>query len=135
MEVHQSNSPRTIPKKLVPMRGTGINKTKMSQITEKKAGWQDLTADFERGFLKKNMEDMDVEVQGSTKRPAPGDTPDREAQANTKSQASESPNKNRGPDLQGVNIGGDPHGIENGYARKDHELKVCHGQPVNEQNG
>ena len=54
---------------------------------EKKAGWQDLTADFEKGFLK-IMKDMDVEVQGPIKRPAPEGTPDREAQARTKSQAS-----------------------------------------------
>jgi len=76
-----------------------------------KIGWQDLTADFEQGFLK-IMKDMDVEVQGS-----------------------ESPNKNQGPNLQGGNLGGDPHGIENGYARRDHKRSVCHGQPVNEQNG
>ena len=60
----------------------------ISQAMEKKAGWQDLTADFEKGFLK-IMKDMDVEVQGPTKRPAPEGTPDREAQARTKSQASD----------------------------------------------
>ena len=59
-----------------------------------------------------NHEDMDVEVQGS-----------------------ESPNKNRGPNFQGGNLGGDPHGIESGYASRDHKRSVCHGQPVNEQNG
>ena len=59
----------------------------ISQAMEKKAGWQDLTADFEKGFLK-IMKDMDVEVQGPNKRPAPEGTPDREAQARTKSQAS-----------------------------------------------
>ena len=59
----------------------------ISQAMEKKAGWQDLTADFEKGFLK-IMKDMDVEMQGPTKRPAPEGTPDREAQARTKSQAS-----------------------------------------------
>ena len=56
----------------------------ISQAMEKKAGWQDLTADFEKGFLKI----MNVEVQGPNKRPAPEGTPDREAQARTKSQAS-----------------------------------------------
>ena len=58
----------------------------ISQAMEKKAGWQDLTADFEKGFLKIMKED--VEMQGPTKRPAPEGTPDREAQARTKSQAS-----------------------------------------------
>ena len=60
----------------------------ISQALEKKAGWQDLTADFEKGYLK-IMKDMDVEVQGPTKRPAPEGTPDREAQARSKSQTSE----------------------------------------------
>jgi len=46
-----------------------------------------LTSDFEKGFLK-IMKDMDVEVRGPTKRPAPEGTADREAQARTKSQAS-----------------------------------------------
>ena len=68
----------------------------ISQVMEKKAGWQDLTkkagwqdlaADFEKGFLK-IMKDMDVEMEGPTKKPAPESTPDREAQARTKSQAS-----------------------------------------------
>ena len=63
--------------------------TTIAQATEKKAGWQDLTADFEKGYLK-IMQEMDVEVvQASTKRPAPEGTPDREAQARTKAQASD----------------------------------------------
>ena len=63
--------------------------TTIAQASEKKAGWQDLTADFEKGFLK-ITQDMDVEVvQASTKRPAPEGTPDREAQARTKAQASD----------------------------------------------
>ena len=62
--------------------------TSIAQATEKKAGWQDLTADFENGFLKIMM-DIDGEGQGSTKRPAPEGTPDREAQARTKAHASE----------------------------------------------
>ena len=64
------------------------NANSIAQALEKKAGWQDLTADFEKGFLK-IMKDMDVEVQGPTKRPAPEGTPDREAQARSKSQTSE----------------------------------------------
>ena len=63
--------------------------TTIAQATENKAGWQDLTADFEKGFLK-IMQEMDVDTaQGSTKRPAPEGTPDREAQARTKAQASD----------------------------------------------
>ena len=63
--------------------------TTIAQATENKAGWQDLTADFEKGFLK-IMSEMDVDTtQGATKRPAPEGTPDREAQARTKAQASE----------------------------------------------
>eukprot|EP00434_Breviolum_minutum_P028622 symbB.v1.2.025326.t1/scaffold2451.1/size78874/11 len=62
--------------------------TSIAQATEKKAGWQDLTADFEKGFLKILM-DIDGEGQGVTKRPAPEGTPDREAQARTKTHASE----------------------------------------------
>ena len=58
----------------------------ISQAMEKKVRGQDLTADFEKGF-EKIMKDMD-EVRGSTKRPAPEGTPDREVQARTKSQAS-----------------------------------------------
>ena len=45
--------------------------TTIAQATENKAGWQDLTADFEKGFLK-IMQEMDVDTaQGSTKRPSP----------------------------------------------------------------
>ena len=63
--------------------------TTIAQATENKAGWQDLTADFEKGFLK-IMQEMDVDTaQSSTKRPAPEGTPDREAQARTKAQASD----------------------------------------------
>ena len=44
---------------------------------------------FSKGFLK-IMQEMDVDTaQGSTKRPAPEGTPDREAQARTKAQASD----------------------------------------------
>ena len=62
--------------------------TTIAQATENKAGWQDLTADFEKGFLKIMSEMVDT-TQGATKRPAPEGTPDREAQARTKAQASE----------------------------------------------
>ena len=62
--------------------------TSIAQATEKKTGWQDLTADFEKGFLK-ITKDIDGEGQGSTKRPAPEGTPDRETQARTKTHASE----------------------------------------------
>ena len=63
--------------------------TTIAQATENKAGWQDLTADFEKGFLK-IMSEMGVDTtQGATKRPAPEGTPDRETQARTKAQASE----------------------------------------------
>ena len=108
---------------------------------EKKAGWQDLTADFEKGFLK-IMKDMNVEVQGPTKRPAPEGTPGREAQARTKSQASNLiprslPTEIEDPisKVEGGNIGGDLHGIENGYARRNHKWSVFHGKPIDEQNG
>ena len=60
--------------------------TTIAQATENK---QDLTADFEKGFLK-IMPEMDVDTtQGATKRPVPEGTPDREAQARTKAQASD----------------------------------------------
>ena len=63
--------------------------TTIAQATENKAGWQDLTADFEKGFLK-IMPEMDGDtVQGSTKRPVPERTPDCEAQSRTKAQASD----------------------------------------------
>ena len=58
------------------------------QAMERKAGWQDLPADFEKGF-RKIMKHINVEMQGRTKRPAPEGTPDREAQARTKSQTSD----------------------------------------------
>eukprot|EP00434_Breviolum_minutum_P026503 symbB.v1.2.023429.t1/scaffold2141.1/size89931/6 len=63
--------------------------TTIAQATENKAGWQDLTADSEKGFLK-IMPEMDVDtVQGSTKRPVPEGTPDCEAQSRTKAQLSD----------------------------------------------
>ena len=57
--------------------------TTIAQAIEKKAGWQDLTADFEKDFLKINQE-MEVEVVQ-----APEGTPDREAQTRTQSLASD----------------------------------------------
>ena len=63
--------------------------TTIAQATGNKAGWQDLTADFEKGFLK-IMQEMDVDTaQRTTKRPAPEGTPDREVQTRMKAQASD----------------------------------------------
>ena len=63
--------------------------TTIAQATESKAGWQDLTANFEKGFLK-IMQEVEVDTaQGSTKRPAPEGMLEREAQARAKAQASD----------------------------------------------
>ena len=106
----------------------------ISQAMEKKAGWQDLTADFEKGFLK-IMKDMDVEVQGPIKRPAPEGTPDREAQARTKSQASTLILRSLPTEIEDPISKVEISAIENGYARRDHTWSVCHGKSVNEQDG
>ena len=95
MDVKDGSTPiqfaKDNPKKVGSKAWDGYEQYKdahsISQAMEKKAGWQDVTADLEKGFLK-IMKDMDVEVWGPTKRPAPEGTPDREAQARTKSQAS-----------------------------------------------
>lgn len=59
--------------------------TTIQEATSQGANWQDLSADFEKGYLKiADIKSMDVEVQGSTKRGAPEGTPDREADARSK---------------------------------------------------
>jgi len=89
MEVLKFNLPKKSGSKAWERYEAYKGTTTIAQATEKKAGWQDLTADFEKGFLK-ITQDMDVEVvRVSTKRPAPEGTPDRETQARTKTQASD----------------------------------------------
>ena len=59
--------------------------TSIQEATRQGANWQDLSADFEKGYLKiPSLTPMDVEAQGSTKRGAPEGTPDREADARSK---------------------------------------------------
>ena len=63
--------------------------TTVAEAKDKKAGWQDLTSDFEKGFLK-SVEDEHMDIPSlATKRPAPEGTPDKEAQARSKSQPSD----------------------------------------------
>ena len=60
--------------------------TTVAEAKDKKAGWQDLTSDFEKGFLKfVGVEHMDTSGS-AVKRPAPEGTPHKEAQARSKSQ-------------------------------------------------
>ena len=60
--------------------------TTVAEAKDKKAGWLDLTSDFEKGFLKfVGVEQMDTSGS-AVKRPAPEGTPDKEAQARSKSQ-------------------------------------------------
>ena len=61
--------------------------TTIQEATNQGANWQDLSADFEKGYLKiRDIKPVDVEMdaQGSTKRGAPEGTPDREADARSK---------------------------------------------------
>ena len=59
--------------------------TSIQEATRQGANWQDLSADFEKGYLKiPSLTPMDLEAQGSTKRGAPEGTPVREADARSK---------------------------------------------------
>ena len=61
--------------------------TTIQEATNQGANWQDLSADFEKGYLKiRDIKpaDIEMEAQGSTKRGAPEGTPDREADARSK---------------------------------------------------
>ena len=59
--------------------------TTIRDATAKGANWQDLTADFEREYLKiPALMPVDEAGPGSTKRSAPEGTPDREAGARSK---------------------------------------------------
>ena len=61
--------------------------TTIQEATNQGANWQDLSADFEKGYLKiRDIKpaDIDMEANGSTKRGAPEGTPDREADARSK---------------------------------------------------
>ena len=56
--------------------------TSIQEATRQGANWQDLSTDFEKGYLK--IPSRTPEVQGSTKRGAPEGTPGREADARSK---------------------------------------------------
>ena len=59
--------------------------TTIGDATAKGANWQDLTADFEKEYLKiPDLMALDSAGSGSTKRVAPEGTPDREANARSK---------------------------------------------------
>ena len=61
--------------------------TTIQEATNQGANWQDLSADFEKGYLKiRDIKPADIvmEANGSTKRGAPEGTPDREADARSK---------------------------------------------------
>ena len=62
--------------------------TTIGDATAKGANWQDLTADFEKEYLKiPDLMALDAAGSGSTKRTAPEGTPDREANARSKMQS------------------------------------------------
>ena len=64
--------------------------TSIQDATAKGANWQDLSSDFEKGFLKIcDSVPMGSIGLGSTKRAAPEGTPDREAEARSKIQSTE----------------------------------------------
>ena len=52
----------------------------IGEATQAGANWQDVSVDFEKGFLKV-MDFIDEDMPPSTKRSAPEGTPDRESQA------------------------------------------------------
>ena len=60
----------------------------IGDATAKGANWQDLTADFEKEYLKiPDLVALDAAGSGSTKRTVPEGTPDREADARSKMQS------------------------------------------------
>ena len=64
--------------------------TTIGDATTKGANWQDLSTDFEKGYLKvPHLMDADAQGSGSTKRTAPEGTPDREAEARSKMPSTE----------------------------------------------
>eukprot|EP00434_Breviolum_minutum_P015816 symbB.v1.2.013933.t1/scaffold996.1/size145880/14 len=64
--------------------------TTIQDATTKGANWQDLSSDFEKGFLKVcGPKPLETIASGSTKRAAPEGTPDREAEARSKIQSTD----------------------------------------------
>ena len=74
------------PKKVGPKAGDRFDKyrqyrhAKIGEATQAGANWQDLTVDFEKGFLH-FVDSIDEDMPPSSKRSAPEGTPDRESQA------------------------------------------------------
>ena len=72
------------PKKLGSKAWDNFEKYKhgrsIGEATQAGANWQDVSVDFEKGFLKV-MDFLDEDMPPSTKRSAPEGTPDRESQA------------------------------------------------------
>eukprot|EP00434_Breviolum_minutum_P016777 symbB.v1.2.014798.t1/scaffold1089.1/size139057/10 len=64
--------------------------TTIQDATAKGANWQDLSSDFEKGFLKVcGPKPLEPIALGSAKRAAPEGTPDREAEARSKIQSTD----------------------------------------------
>ena len=64
--------------------------TTIGDATTKGANWQDLSTDFEKGYLKvPHLMDVEAQGPGGAKRTAPEGTPDREAEARSKMASTE----------------------------------------------
>ena len=84
---YQEDNPKASGTKAWDRYGKYKTATTVAEAKDKKTGWQDLTSEFEKGFLKfVGVEHMDTSGS-AVKRPAPEGTPDKEAQARSKSQS------------------------------------------------
>eukprot|EP00435_Cladocopium_sp_Y103_P033152 s3600_g8.t1 len=86
----QSEKPKKIGSKAHERFELYKSATTIHDATAKGANWQDLSTDFERGYLKiPNLMELDAEGTTSVKRGAPEGTPDKEANARSKMQNTE----------------------------------------------
>ena len=89
--VLQQNNPKKAGTKAWERFEKYKHATTIGEANQKGANWQDMSSDFEKGFLRfvDGHGEQDSAMPAAAKRPAPEGTPDRESQARAKMQLAE----------------------------------------------
>ena len=89
--VLQQNNPKKVGTKAWERFEKYKHATTIEEANQKGANWQDMSSDFEKGFLRfvDGHEEQDFVMPAAAKRPAPERTPDRESQTRAKMQLAE----------------------------------------------
>ena len=89
--VLQQNNPKKVGTKAWERFEKYKHATTIGEANQKGANWQDMSSDFEKGFLRfvDGHGEQDSAMPAAAKTPAPESTPDRESQARAKMQLAE----------------------------------------------